>query len=153
MTFSEQLKADIALIEPALESYLSRETGRGLRPHFRGCESTPAMAGGKRLRPVIVLEFCRLRGGDIRKRPAVRVCARDDPYLFAHPRRPAVHGQRRSAPRPSDLPQGVRRGDGGPRGRRSADRGVRDGFGRQTFRRRPALRCIGFWAKRRHEQA
>ena len=27
MTFSEQLKADIALIEPALEKYLSRETG------------------------------------------------------------------------------------------------------------------------------
>ena len=26
MTFSEQLSADIALIEPALEKYLSRET-------------------------------------------------------------------------------------------------------------------------------
>ena len=29
MTFSEQLKADIAFIEPALEKYLSRETGEG----------------------------------------------------------------------------------------------------------------------------
>ena len=29
MTFSEQLSADIALIEPALEGYLSRETHEG----------------------------------------------------------------------------------------------------------------------------
>lgn len=34
MTFSEQLKADIALIEPALEKYLSQGDWRGLRPHF-----------------------------------------------------------------------------------------------------------------------
>ena len=36
MSFAEQLQADIALIEPALEKYLSRETGEGydriLRP-------------------------------------------------------------------------------------------------------------------------
>ena len=30
MTFAEQLQADIELIEPALEQYLSRETGEGL---------------------------------------------------------------------------------------------------------------------------
>ena len=35
MTFSEQLKADIALIEPALEKYLSRETA------FSRLQSTP----------------------------------------------------------------------------------------------------------------
>lgn len=36
MTFSEQLKADIALIEPA-QIPLAGDR-RGLRPHFRGCK-------------------------------------------------------------------------------------------------------------------
>ena len=66
MTFAEQLKADIALIEPALEKYLSRETGEGYDRIFEAAKYS-AMAGGKRLRPVIVLEFCRLCGGDVQK--------------------------------------------------------------------------------------
>ena len=57
MTFSEQLSADIALIEPALEGYLSRETHEGYDRIFEAAKYS-AMAGGKRLRPVIVLEFC-----------------------------------------------------------------------------------------------
>ena len=65
MTFSEQLSADIALIEPALEGYLSRETHEGYDRIFEAAKYS-AMAGGKRLRPVIVLEFCRLHGGDIK---------------------------------------------------------------------------------------
>ena len=47
MTFSEQLKADIALIEPALEKYLSRETGEGYDRIFEAAKYS-AMAGGKR---------------------------------------------------------------------------------------------------------
>ena len=66
MSFAEQLKADIALIEPALEKYLSRETGEGYDRIFEAAKYS-AMAGGKRLRPVIVLEFCRLCGGDVNK--------------------------------------------------------------------------------------
>ena len=54
MSFAEQLKADIALIEPALEKYLSRETGEGYDRIFEAAKYS-AMAGGKRLRPVIVL--------------------------------------------------------------------------------------------------
>ena len=65
MTFSEQLSADIALIEPALEGYLSRETHEGYDRIFEAAKYS-AMAGGKRLRPVIALEFCRLHGGDIK---------------------------------------------------------------------------------------
>ena len=45
MTFSEQLKADIALIEPALEKYLSRETGEGYDRIFEAAKYS-AMAGG-----------------------------------------------------------------------------------------------------------
>ncbi|HIY54067.1 MAG TPA: polyprenyl synthetase family protein, partial [Candidatus Agathobaculum merdavium] len=66
MTFAEQLQADIAVIEPALEKYLSRETGEGYDRIFEAAKYS-AMAGGKRLRPVIVLEFCRLCGGDTQK--------------------------------------------------------------------------------------
>ena len=109
MTFSEQLSADIALIEPALEGYLSRETHEGYDRIFEAAKYS-AMAGGKRLRPVIVLEFCRLHGGDI-KNALPFACALE----MIHTRRSAVHGQRRAAPRPSDLPQGVRRGDGSAR--------------------------------------
>ena len=49
MTFSEQLSADIALIEPALEGYLSRETHEGYDRIFEAAKYS-AMAGGKRLR-------------------------------------------------------------------------------------------------------
>ena len=66
MTFAEQLSADLAVIEPALEKYLSRETGEGYDRIFEAAKYS-AMAGGKRLRPVIVLEFCRLCGGDVQK--------------------------------------------------------------------------------------
>ena len=66
MTFAEQLKSDIAVIEPALEKFLSRETGEGYDHIFEAAKYS-AMAGGKRLRPVIVLEFCRLCGADIQK--------------------------------------------------------------------------------------
>ena len=38
MTFSEQLSADIALIEPALEGYLSRETHEGYDRIFEAAE-------------------------------------------------------------------------------------------------------------------
>lgn len=57
MTFSEQLKADIALVEPALEKYLSRETGEGYDRIFEAAKYS-AMAGGKRLRPVIDRRRC-----------------------------------------------------------------------------------------------
>ena len=46
MTFSEQLSADIALIEPALEGYLSRETHEGYDRIFEAAKYS-AMAGGK----------------------------------------------------------------------------------------------------------
>lgn len=66
MTFAEQLQADIGRIESALERSLSRETGEGYDRIFEAAKYS-AMAGGKRLRPVIVLAFCRLCGGDEEK--------------------------------------------------------------------------------------
>ena len=57
MTFSEQMK---------LAQYLSRETGEGYDRIFEAAKYS-ALAGGKRLRPVIVLAFCRLCGGEADK--------------------------------------------------------------------------------------
>ena len=84
MTFSEQLKADIALIEPALGN-TSRGRPARVTTAFSRAAKYSAMAGGKRLRPVIVLEFCRLCGGDIEKALPFACALGDDPYLLAHP--------------------------------------------------------------------
>ncbi len=66
MTFSEQMDADIALIESKLGEYLSTETGEGFDKIFEAAKYS-VMAGGKRLRPVLLLEFCRVCGGDVKK--------------------------------------------------------------------------------------
>ncbi|MFR3810956.1 MAG: hypothetical protein ACLTXT_00160 [Ruminococcus callidus] len=41
-------------------------------------------AGGKRIRPVLVLEFCRIFGGTEEQAMAA-ACAGNGAYLFAHP--------------------------------------------------------------------
>ncbi|MDY3618520.1 polyprenyl synthetase family protein [Agathobaculum sp.] len=64
MTMKERLDADIAMIEPALSRYLSEEQHAGYDVIFEAVKYS-ALAGGKRLRPVIALEFCRLCGGDV----------------------------------------------------------------------------------------
>lgn len=61
MTFQERLKADVAMIETYLHGVFAGMAPRG--------EIYPAMeysllAGGKRLRPVLALETCRLCGGE-----------------------------------------------------------------------------------------
>ncbi len=54
-----------ALIEKALGTYFGE--GRETMPHLGLAEAMrySLMAGGKRIRPMLVLEFCRLSGGDI----------------------------------------------------------------------------------------
>ena len=75
-------------------------------------------AGGKRIRPALVLAAGEAVGGVRAGAPAARLRGRDDPHVQPDPRRPAGDGRRRPAPRPADLPQGLRRGDRDPgRGR------------------------------------
>lgn len=63
MTFSEQWQTDVAQVETALEGYLS---GGVCEDCGRLAEAVrySALAGGKRLRPVLMLAFCRMAGGD-----------------------------------------------------------------------------------------
>lgn len=64
MDFKEQLSADTARVETRLKDIFSGEPPRG--------DIYPAMeysllAGGKRLRPILTLECCRLCGGDVER--------------------------------------------------------------------------------------
>ena len=70
------------------------------------------LSGGKRIRPVLTLEFARLGGIDWRLALPLCLRAGAGAQLFPHPRRPALHGRRRSAPRQAHQPQGLRRDAG-----------------------------------------
>lgn len=64
MTLHEQLAAYSSMTEQKLMEYLQPQQDKGQGIIFEACRYS-AMAGGKRLRPALVLEFCRLSGGDI----------------------------------------------------------------------------------------
>lgn len=71
MEFKERLE----LYKTMVEEYLAGYFGIAHRPYKKLIDSMEysLMAGGKRLRPALVLEFCRICGGDIHK--AVPVAA------------------------------------------------------------------------------
>lgn len=64
MTLNERLAAYSKLTEEKLLEYIQPKEDKGQAVIFEACRYS-AMAGGKRLRPALVLEFCRLSGGDI----------------------------------------------------------------------------------------
>lgn len=62
MTYEERLRYDIARIEQALDDcFRAREPRSDLYDAMR----YSLLAGGKRLRPILLLEICRLCGGDV----------------------------------------------------------------------------------------
>ena len=65
MEFNERLAFYKSLVEDYLASYFGTET-RAYDKLIRSMEYS-LMAGGKRLRPALVLEFCRVCNGDIHK--------------------------------------------------------------------------------------
>lgn len=64
MTLNERLAVYSKLTEEKLLEYIQPKEDKGQAVIFEACRYS-AMAGGKRLRPALVLEFCRLSGGDI----------------------------------------------------------------------------------------
>ncbi|KAK9100770.1 hypothetical protein Scep_024200 [Stephania cephalantha] len=75
------------------------------------------LAGGKRVRPASTLPLRARR----RRRSlchARRLRSGDDPHHVPNPRRPPLHGQRQPPKRQTHKPQSLRRGRGGPGGRR-----------------------------------
>ena len=60
MTFSAQLRADQERIDHALAEYAAQWPDHG---PLRQAMTYSLMAGGKRIRPVLTLAFCRLFGG------------------------------------------------------------------------------------------
>lgn len=63
MTLNEHLTAYSKLVEQQLLTYIQPEEDKGQGIIYEACRYS-AMAGGKRLRPALVLEFCRVCGGD-----------------------------------------------------------------------------------------
>lgn len=63
MTLKECLTAYGKLVEQQLLTYIQPQTDKGQGIIYEACRYS-AMAGGKRLRPVLMLEFCRICGGD-----------------------------------------------------------------------------------------
>lgn len=63
MTLNERLTAYSKLVEQQLLTYIQPEEDKGQGIIYEACRYS-AMAGGKRLRPALVLEFCRVCGGD-----------------------------------------------------------------------------------------
>src|SRR6202046_1832807 len=78
------------------------------------------LAGGKRIRPVLVLATAEAVGRE--RAPVLAPAAggdRADPHVLADPRRPAGDGQRRPASGSAHLSSRVRRGRCDPRRRRA----------------------------------
>lgn len=63
MTLQEQLTTYSELIEKQLLTYIQSADDKGQGIIYEACRYS-AMAGGKRLRPALVLEFCRACGGN-----------------------------------------------------------------------------------------
>lgn len=64
MTLQERLAAYSKRVEDRLRTYIQPSEDKGQAVIFEACRYS-AMAGGKRLRPGLVLEFCRVCGGDL----------------------------------------------------------------------------------------
>ena len=64
MTFDERYAEYLGMIEPALAGYFGRKEGLPFDGLLESMDYS-LTAGGKRLRPTLVLEFCRICGGDV----------------------------------------------------------------------------------------
>ena len=66
MTLNERLTAYSKLVEQQLLTYIQPEEDKGQGIIYEACRYS-AMAGGKRLRPIMTFEFCRMCGRDWKK--------------------------------------------------------------------------------------
>lgn len=60
----EQIKKDIEIIETAIREFIPCEESIVRQKRVRDAMLYSLEAGGKRIRPVLVMEFCRMCGGD-----------------------------------------------------------------------------------------
>ena len=137
-SFAAALSDKAAATEAVLERLLADDAGAGelaRPPRLVAAMRYAVLGGGKRLRPFLAVETARLLGRAGDGAAARRRGGRDAARLLAGPRRPALHGRRRPAPRQADGASRLRRGDRDPRRRRPADARLR-GAGRSRHRRR-----------------
>ena len=89
MSFKEELQKRTGEIEEIIKEYLPEETG--FQRTVLEAMNYSVLAGGKRLRPMLMQETFRMFGGR-KAGSSIHGCYRDDPYLFSGPRRSSCHG-------------------------------------------------------------
>ena len=98
--YTEQLQAHCDRIEAALPAYMPA-TG-GLQTVVAEAMTYACEGGGKRIRPVLVLEFCRLCGGNVEAAlPAAAAIEMIHSYSLVHDDLPCMDNSplRRGSPR------------------------------------------------------
>lgn len=86
--FSEY-KAIQNKINAALETYFTADCPQ---KELLDAMRYSLLAGGKRIRPLLLVKFCEISGGRPRRGTACGLRHRNAAYLFADPRRSSVHG-------------------------------------------------------------
>ena len=117
MTYKERYDAYLALIEPALKAAFGKERGYEFDGLLDAMDYS-LTAGGKRIRPVLVLEFARLNGLEPEKALPM-ACAVEmlHTYSLIHDDLPCMDND--------DQPQGLRREHGRAGRGRPSGRGLR----------------------------
>ena len=94
MDYREQYQRYVAMVEETIEQVLPQteeECPNEMRIPKRLCEAMrySLLAGGKRIRPVLLLATCEMLGGDIRQ---ARRRVGNDSHVFTDSRRSAGNG-------------------------------------------------------------
>ena len=92
MNFQTELEKKVSEIEGIIQGFLPKEEGLQAAPMAQAMNYS-MRGGGKRLRPLLLMETCRLFGGRGEIGGAFCGGDRDDPHPFADPRRPSCHRQ------------------------------------------------------------
>lgn len=79
MEITTQLQVDQVQIEDALRTYAAKWPAYGV---LKDAMSYSLLSGGKRIRPVLVLEICKLFGGTAEDAFALCLRVGDGAYIF-----------------------------------------------------------------------
>lgn len=90
MDYHEQYRHYVAIIEETIEKILPQSetdcpTDGGIPEKLCKAMRYSLLAGGKRVRPVLLLAVCEMLGGDDSASTRSRRCTGDDSYLFSNP--------------------------------------------------------------------
>ncbi len=89
--YDSRLEAYQRQIEESLDTYLLRAE-KSVPPELSRAMHYACEAGGKRIRPVLAMEFCRNSAAETPKTHSLCLGVGNDPFVFIGSRRSAVYG-------------------------------------------------------------